>query len=90
MLIIDEISFMTVSQLIKTDKQMRLLKKYTQLYGKCHIIFAGDFHQLQPIGGTALFAADTVQFGAINKAIFLNITWRYKDDPEFGDIMRRF
>ena len=90
MLIIDEISFMTVSQLIKTDKQMRLLKKCTQLYGKCHIIFAGDFHQLQPIGGTALFAADTVQFGAINKAIFLNITWRYKDDPEFGDIMRRF
>ena len=43
-----------------------------------------------PIGGKALFEEETVQFGAINKAIFLNISWRFKDDEAFGEVMRRF
>ena len=68
---------------------MRLLKEIKTLFGNCHVVFSGDFHQLLPIGGKALFEEDTVQFGAINKAIFLNISWRFKDDEAFGEIMRR-
>ena len=40
--------------------------------------------------GTALFKEDTLEFGAINKAVFLNISHCFKEDPTFGDIMRRF
>ena len=74
MIIIDEVSFLTTSLLIKGDRQMRLLKEIKTLFGKCHVVFSGDFHQLLPIGGKALFEEDTVQFGAINKALFLNIS----------------
>ena len=90
MIIIDEVSFLTTSLLIKGDSQMRLLKEIKTLFGNCHVVFSGDFHQLLPIGGKALFEEDTVQFGAINKAIFLNISWRFKDDEAFGEVMRRF
>ena len=90
MIIIDEVSFLTTSLLIKGDRQMRLLKEIKTLFGNCHVVFSGDFHQLLPIGGKALFEEDTVQFGAINKAIFLNISWRCKDDEAFGEVMRRF
>ena len=80
---------MTVSNLLKADKQMQILKQIRELYGSCHVVFSGDFHHLLPIGGAALFQEDTIQFGAINKAVFLNISWQFKDDPEFGNIMRR-
>ena len=44
-----------------------------------------------PCGGrTPLFKGDTLQFGAINKAIFLNVSHRFEDDPSYGEIMRRF
>ena len=81
MLVIDEVSFMTVSNLLKADKQMRILKQIRELYGSCHVVFCGDFHQLLPIGGAALFQEDTIQFGPINKAVFLNNSWQFKDDP---------
>ena len=70
-IIIDEVPFLTTSLLIKGDRQMRLLKEIKTLFGNCHVVFSGDFHQLLPIGGKALFEEDSVQFGAINKAIFL-------------------
>ena len=89
MIIIDEVSFLTTSVLLKGDRQMRLLKEMKTLFGNCHVVFSGDFHQLLPIGGKALFEEDTVQFGAINKAVFLNVSWRFKDDEEYGEIMRR-
>ena len=41
-------------------------------------------------GGTPLFKGNTLQFGAINKAIFLNVSHRFEDDPGYGEIMRRF
>ena len=40
--------------------------------------------------GKSLVMEETIQFGAINKAIFLNKSHRFKSDPEYGEIMRRF
>ena len=39
--------------------------------------------------GNPLFKCNTLQFSAINKAVFLNISHRFEDDPEFGEIMTR-
>ena len=82
MLIIDEVSFLSEHLLEKTDKHMRILKEEKDvMFGGCHVIFVGDFFQLLPVGsGQPLFKGNTLQFGAINKAIFLNISHRFDND----------
>ena len=61
-----------------------------KMFGGCHIIFVGDFFQLLPVGGgLPLFKGNTLQFGAINKAIFLNVSHRFDDNHAYGEIMRR-
>ena len=61
------------------------------MFGGCHIIFVGDFFQLLPVGGgQPLFKGNTLQFGAINKDILLNVSHRFNDDHAYGEIMRRF
>lgn len=42
-----------------------------------------------PVRGSALFKNTTLQFNAINKEIFLNISHRFKNDEAYGKIMRR-
>ena len=41
-------------------------------------------------GGLHLFRGNTLQFGAINKAVFLNTSHRFDGDYAYGEIMRRF
>ena len=44
-----------------------------------------------PVGvGQSLILKETIQFNAINKAVFLNKSHRFKSDPQYGEIMRRF
>ena len=44
-----------------------------------------------PVGaGKSFVLKDTIQFGAINKVVFLNKSHRFKTDPHYGEIMRRF
>ena len=69
---------------------MRRLKENNLLYGGVHIVFVGDFFQMLPVKGSPLFKSNSIQFAAINKAIFLNVSHRFNLDPEFGEIMRRF
>ena len=71
---------------------MRILKEENDvMFGGCHVIFVGDFFQLLPVGsGQPLFKGNTLQFGAINKAIFLNISHRFDNDHAYGEIMKRF
>ena len=71
---------------------MRILtREKNTMFGGCHIILVGDFFQLLPVGGgLPLFKCNTLQFGAINKAIFLNVSHRFESDPTYGEIMRRF
>ena len=92
MLIVDEVSFLSEHLLVKLDTHMRKLnEKKDAMYGGIHIIFVGDFFQLLPVrGGVPLFKGNTMQFGAINKAIFLNVSHRFEEDPSYGEIMRRF
>ena len=43
-----------------------------------------------PVKDKPLYKCKTLQFSAINKAVFLNISHRFEDDFEYGEIMRRF
>ena len=69
---------------------MRKLKENNTMFGGIHIVFVGDFFQMLPVKGTPLFKNNTLQFNAINRAVFLNISHRFKLDPEYGEIMQRF
>jgi len=77
-LIIDEVSFLDTNTIEKLDKNMRMLKNINELYGGVQIVFVGDFFQLFPFGGgKSLVMKETLQFGAINKAVFLNKSHRF-------------
>ena len=71
-LVIDEVSFLNETTLEKLDKNVRTLKQSSDLlYGGILVIFVGDFFQMLPCTGNPLFKNNTVQFGAINKAVYL-------------------
>ena len=90
MTIIDEVSFLDEDNIKKLDKHMRKLKESDSMYGGIHIVFVGDFFQMLPVRGSPLFKGNTLQFHAINRAVFLNVSHRYEKDPQYGEIMRRF
>jgi len=96
-LIIDEISFFTTSNIAKLDKQLKKLTgRHDMVYGGVSIVFSGDFHQLKPIcaENEVLYSNSTAAAAAIwentnNCAIFLDNSHRFKDDPLYGQILAR-
>ena len=94
-LIIDEISFFTTSNIAKLDKQLKKLTgRHDMVYGGVSIVFSGDFHQLKPIcaENEVLYSNSTaaaIWENTINCAIFLDNSHRFKDDPLYGQILAR-
>jgi PIF1-like helicase len=94
LVIIDEISFASVNDIKKIYKNLSVLKQNSrEPFGGVHIIFSGDFRQLEPIGNaqTTIFnARDSELENWINCYIELNGTHRFAADPEWGQILQRF
>jgi hypothetical protein len=66
--------------------------KQNMIFGGYSIIFSGDFHQIPPVRPSAndlLYRGMTFFEKAINVAIVLNNSHRFKDDPKFGEILMR-
>ena len=88
----DEISFATSADLQKLNEQLGKLKeKRSDRYGGLDMVFTGDFAQLEPIGGYPLYYETnfSIWHDWINCFIELFGQHRFKDDPEFGNIMQR-
>jgi hypothetical protein len=93
-LIIDEISFFKTSDMQRLDRQLQNLTGRRKIFGGISIIFTGDFHQLNPICNKeeVLYsnsASAAAWEQALNCAIFLDNSHRFKEDPEFGAILER-
>ncbi len=93
-LIIDEISFMQDDELIKLDKRLKECRDRTQIFGGVSIIFAGDFRQLEPSGAAdkdLLFSRQSsgIFENNLNTIIFLDNAHRFKEDPEYGEMLKR-
>ena len=94
-LIIDEISFFTATEIERLDRQLKKLTgRQDVVYGGISIVFAGDFHQLKPIctEDEVLYSDSppaAMWENAINCAIFLDNSHRFKNDPLFGEILDR-
>ena len=63
----------------------KLKENNHDMYGGLQINFVGDFFQMLPVQGFLLFKNNTLQFGVINKAIFLNVSHRFQEDPRYGE-----
>ena len=63
-------------------------------FGGVPIVFSSEFHQLHPIGKLEeiLYSASpgaSMWENTINCVIFLENGHRFKDDPDYGQILRR-
>ena len=91
-LIIDEESYLSVSDWENLDKKCRLLKREpAKVYGGVNIVAIGDKHQFCPVSGKPVFKVGWSEHchGSVNCCIFLKNDHRFKDDPEFGHIIHR-
>jgi hypothetical protein len=92
MILIDEISFLSSRELIKLDSNLRKLTgRKGMLYGGLHMIFVGDFFQLDPVSGQPVYSgeANICWQQAINACVFLDVPHRFKNDPEWGKLLQR-
>jgi hypothetical protein len=93
MIIIDEISFCKATQLGQLDQKLKILKEEPNLtYGGVHVLFCGDFHQLPPIGGPSVsiwVQEQLLWHNVLNSFVELTGTWRFLEDPEWGEILGR-
>lgn len=93
-LIIDEISFMKDSELLRLDTRLKEMGDRNKPFGGFSIIFAGDFRQLEPSKSSdkdLLFSSTSSGHweNCINATIILDNSHRFKDDPEYGKLLKR-
>jgi hypothetical protein len=92
LVIIDEISFGDAAFLTKLHTQLQALKEaHGKKFGNLHIIFTGDFCQLEPVKGHPLYYETNFAMWHdwVNCFIELTGQHRFKTDPSFGAIMNR-
>ena len=95
LIIIDEISMLSVEDWFKLDKNLRDLMKQCKgisekVYGGLPIVFSGDFFQLTPVGGTPVYITDkNIYWDDINRCVILDGNHRFKDDPLWGEMLDR-
>ena len=81
--------------ILKTlDMKLKEIKNQTQPFGGFTIIFAGDFRLLEPIGvndNELLFSSLSSKHWekCINAVIILDNEHRFKEDPEYGQMLKR-
>jgi len=94
LLIIDEISFASKSDFEALHKKIRRLKQQlNSKYGGLNIIFAGDFRQMEPVGAfkKPIYEENCPEFKDwVNCFIELTGMHRFKNDPQWGLLLKRF
>jgi hypothetical protein len=91
-LIIDEISFMSVKHLQLISKRLQELFDCTKPFGGLSIIFSGDFRQLQVGQGSddqVLYTTHSNMYfeNLLNAALILENKHRFREDPLYGQIL---
>jgi hypothetical protein len=100
-LLIDEVSLLSLQLLVQIDHALRYAKeKPDQWFGGVHLMFAGDFYQFPPVGGSTLYCPIAAYAGqsdaeiqkrlgrlawkTLNIVITLSKQERMKGDIEYG------
>ena len=94
-LVIDEISFMKDSDMTQLDKRLKQCSgDRMKPFGGYSIVFASDFRQLEPSGAKPhqlLFSRESshVWCDLLNTVVILESDHRFKEDPEYGQLLQR-
>ena len=90
-LIMDEISFMSVKDLQLISKRLQELFECATPFGGMSIIFSGDFRQLEPgqTDSQLLYTTHSNMYfeNLLNAALILENKHRFKEDPVYGQMM---
>ena len=98
LLIIDEVSFMGSDKLIKLHTVLCRLRGDFNAFGGLHVVFCGDFRQLEPVStrsttSSPLYCAEgagkKLFWDAVNCYVELVGLHRFSGDVEWGNILRR-
>ena len=92
LLIIDEVSFAAPKIFQKLDENLRVLRsELFEPYGGVNIVFSGNLQQLKPVKAASICDTDCFQFEEwVNCYTELEGKFRYKHDPEWGELLFRF
>ncbi len=93
-IVIDEASFMSDIILKTLERKLKEIGNWCQPFDGFTIIFAGDFRQLEPVGAKdteLLFSSLSSQHWeiCINAVIILDNEHRFKEDPKYGQMLKR-
>ena len=103
-LFLDEISMLGCAKLQRISTRLSAIKDVKEPFGGMTVILAGDFYQLQPIGGCPLFRAPAVTqaknftiamqgymtFLKVTHVVFLTNQYRMAKDPSYKDFVNRY
>lgn len=96
MIIIDEISMLSLNDFVKLDKHLRKLMREVGgnealPFGGLHIILCGDFFQLNPVMAIPIYNwRDNALWNLITQVIFLKgQNHRFENDPQWGELLDR-
>lgn len=105
-LLIDEVSLLSLQLLAEIDHALRYAKERpNEWFGGVTVIFAGDFYQYPPVGGSPLYSPISVYAGqtdaeiskrlgrlawkTVDTVVMLTEQQRMKNDPEYGAAVQR-
>ena len=85
---------MSDSVLKRLDKKLKQIGNAARVFGGFSIIFSGDFRQLEPVcsnDSELLFSSlsSGLWDNSINVVIILDNDHRFKEDPEYGKMLKR-
>lgn len=96
LLIVDEISYFSIKDIRRLSKHLQFIRNRHDLpFGGLPIVFSGDFHQLLPVSchkDDLLFSApkgSSEWRELVDTIVVLENKHRFKDDPDFGDLLNR-
>jgi hypothetical protein len=92
--VIVKVSFISDTILKTLDRKLKEIGNRSQPFGGFTIIFAGDFRQLEPVGAKVtelLFSSLSSQHleNCINAVIILDNEHCFKEDSEYGQMLKR-
>ena len=93
-LIIDEVSFLKDSELLKLDRNLKKVGDSHKPFGGFSIVFGGDFQQIEPVGVKTkeiLWNPGSSRHfeNSLNCAIVLDGMHRFKDDLRYGEMLKQ-
>jgi hypothetical protein len=93
-LIVDEVSFMSDKLLEALYVKLKKIGNRAKPFGGSSIIFAGDFRQLEPVESMEWDLVFSSLSGkhwdkCINAIIILDNVHCFKEDPEYGEMLKR-